>query len=43
MTQHSSHDQEVMVNQSEFMVTKSDLKGNLIYANRAFMQITGYP
>lgn len=35
--------QEVMVNQEEFMVTKTDLKGNLIYANRAFMQISGYP
>ena len=34
---------EVSISQQEFMVTKSDLKGNLIYANRAFMQINGYP
>jgi aerotaxis receptor len=34
---------EVSINQREFMVVKSDLKGDLIYANRAFMQISGYP
>lgn len=34
---------EVSISQREFMVTKSDLKGDLIYANRAFMQINGYP
>ncbi|MEJ2694264.1 MAG: PAS domain-containing protein [Candidatus Thiodiazotropha sp.] len=34
---------EVSISQREFMVTKSDLNGDLIYANRAFMQINGYP
>jgi PAS domain S-box-containing protein len=34
---------EVSISQQEFMVTKSNLKGDLIYANRAFMQINGYP
>ncbi len=33
---------EISLNEDSFIVTKTDLKGNIIYANRVFMQIAGY-
>ena len=43
MNRSTAQQQTYTLEQSDFMVTKSDLKGNLIYANRAFMRISGYP
>ncbi len=43
MNMTSGGAREVSINQQEFMVAKSDLEGDLIYANRAFMQLSGYP
>ena len=33
---------EVVVNENAFIVSKTDTKGKIIYANRIFMQISGY-
>ncbi|MBN8445571.1 MAG: PAS domain S-box protein [Gammaproteobacteria bacterium] len=33
---------EISLDDDSFIVTKTDLRGNIIYANRVFMQITGY-
>lgn len=33
---------EISLDDDSFIVTKTDLRGNIIYANRIFMQITGY-
>jgi PAS domain S-box-containing protein len=33
---------EIVVNEQDFIVSKSDPKGNIVYANRQFMQISGY-
>ncbi len=33
---------EVMINAQDFIVSKTDLKGRIVYANRLFMQISGY-
>ena len=43
MNESTSAYREVSVSYDDFIVTKSDQQGNLIYANRAFMQISGYP
>jgi len=36
-------DEEVIMEEEEFIVSKTDLRGNLIYANRTFMRIALYP
>jgi aerotaxis receptor len=33
---------EISLDDNSFIVTKTDLQGNITYANRVFMQITGY-
>ncbi|MET0010697.1 MAG: PAS domain-containing protein [Candidatus Thiodiazotropha sp. 6PLUC4] len=33
---------EVQVNEHDFIVSKSDPKGRIVYANRLFMKISGY-
>ncbi len=33
---------EVVVNERDFIVSKTDLKGRIVYANRLFMRISGY-
>lgn len=33
---------EVLVKESDFIVSKTDTKGRITYANRLFMQISGY-
>jgi PAS domain S-box-containing protein len=33
---------EVVVNEQDFIVSKTDQKGKITYANRLFMQISGY-
>ena len=33
---------EVSLSDDSFIVTKTDLQGNIIYANRIFMQLTGF-
>lgn len=38
----SLNNKEVHLNDEEFIVSKTDLRGNLIYANRTFMQISQY-
>ncbi|MES9833996.1 MAG: PAS domain-containing protein [Candidatus Thiodiazotropha sp. DIVDIV] len=34
--------QEVLVNEHDFIVSKTDPKGRIVYANRLFMKISGY-
>lgn len=34
---------EVMIEESEFIVSKTDHRGCLTYANRGFMAVSGYP
>jgi aerotaxis receptor len=36
-------DQQVFLDDNEFIVSKTDAKGKIIYANRVFMRIAGYP
>ncbi len=33
---------EVVVNEHDFIVSKTDPKGRIVYANRLFMQVSGY-
>ncbi|MES9944627.1 MAG: PAS domain-containing protein [Candidatus Thiodiazotropha sp.] len=35
-------DREIIMQESDFIVSKTDLKGRITYANRIFMQIAGY-
>lgn len=35
-------DKEVLVSPQDFIVSKTDPKGRIVYANRLFMQISGY-
>jgi PAS domain S-box-containing protein len=35
--------QEITMDENDFIVSKTDLKGRIIYANRIFMRISGYP
>ncbi len=35
-------DREIIMNDNDFIVTKTDLKGRITYANRNFMKISGY-
>lgn len=35
-------DEEVLMDEEEFIVSKTDLKGNITYANRVFMEIALY-
>ena len=34
---------EIVLGDNEFIVSKTDLKGRITYANRVFMRISGYP
>lgn len=36
-------DREIKLDADEFIVSKTDTKGRITYANRVFMQIAGYP
>ncbi|CCE24538.1 methyl-accepting chemotaxis protein [Methylotuvimicrobium alcaliphilum] len=36
-------DREIMMKQGTILVTKTDLKGRIIYANDAFVEISGFP
>ncbi|WP_421868388.1 PAS domain-containing protein [Motiliproteus sp.] len=36
-------DNEIKLGADEFIVSKTDTKGKITYANRVFMQIAGYP
>jgi len=33
---------EVTFNESEFMLTKTDLKGSVTYTNHSFIKVSGY-
>ncbi|MBW9266201.1 MAG: PAS domain-containing protein [Candidatus Thiodiazotropha sp. (ex. Lucinisca nassula)] len=35
-------DREILMDENDFIVSKTDLKGRIIYANRIFMKIAGY-
>ncbi|MCU7812083.1 MAG: PAS domain-containing protein [Candidatus Thiodiazotropha sp. (ex Notomyrtea botanica)] len=35
-------DREILMKDQDFIVSKTDLKGRITYANRVFMQIAGY-
>ncbi len=35
--------EEVIMGDEEFIVSKTDLRGNIVYANRTFMRIASYP
>jgi PAS domain S-box-containing protein len=34
---------EISLNEEDFIVSKTDIKGRITYANRVFMRISGYP
>ncbi len=36
-------DREIVMQDSDFIVSKTDLKGRITYANRVFMRVSGYP
>lgn len=35
-------DEEILFSQKKFLVTKTDLKGNILFANKNFCEISGY-
>ncbi len=40
---HSATPQEVVIQEDDFIVSKTDTKGRITYCNRIFIEIAGYP